>query len=105
MLHPDLVNLVGITFPWLELVAGLLLVVGVLPRSGALVIAGLLGVFIVAGLLGLVRGLEISCGCFFPFMGDEKLGWDLVVRDGVLLLFAAQIWVWPSSFLSLLKRR
>jgi uncharacterized membrane protein YphA (DoxX/SURF4 family) len=105
VIHPDLVNLVGVTFPWLEAVAGAFLVVGILPRSSALVLAGLLGVFMAAGLLALLRGLEISCGCFFPFMGDEELGWDLMVRDGLLLLLAAQIWVWPSSFLPFRKRQ
>jgi len=98
MLHPDLVNLAGITLPWIELVAGLFLVIGILPRSSALVLAGLLGLFIVAGFLALVRGLDISCGCFFPFMGDHKLDWSLLVRDAILILFALQVVVWPSGF-------
>ncbi|MCJ7823133.1 MAG: DoxX family membrane protein [Armatimonadetes bacterium] len=98
IVHPDLVNLVGITMPWVELAAGAFLVVGILPRSSAGIIAGLLGVFIGAGFLALVRGLEIECGCFFPFMGGHELGWDLLVRDAVLLLPAVQVMVWPSSF-------
>jgi uncharacterized membrane protein YphA (DoxX/SURF4 family) len=99
ILHADMVNLAGIIMPWVELAAGAFLVIGILPRSSALVIAGMLVVFIGAGFLGLVRGLEISCGCFFPFMGDEELNWDLLVRDAVMLLFAIQVMVWPSSFL------
>ena len=99
LLHPDLVNLAGITLPWIELVAGTFLVIGLLPRSSALVIAGLLALFMGAGLLGLVRGLDIDCGCFFPFMLEHKLGWDLLLRDAILLLFPLQILVWPSSFL------
>jgi hypothetical protein len=98
ILHVDMVNLVGITMPWMELVAGVFLVTGIIPRSSALVIAGMLGVFIGAGALALMRGLEIECGCFFPFMGNHKLGWDLLARDAVLLLFALQILIWPSSF-------
>lgn len=99
IVHADMVNLVGITMPWIELAAGVFLVVGIIPRSSALVIAGMLGVFIAAGFLALMRGLEISCGCFFPFMGDHKLGWDLLVRDAVLVLLALQILIWPSTFL------
>jgi len=98
ILHADMVNLVGIIMPWLEVIAGLFLVIGILPQSSALVIGGLLGGFIVFGFLGIVRGLDISCGCFFPFMGDEKLGWDLVIRDALLLVFAAQVLISPSSF-------
>jgi putative oxidoreductase len=99
LLHPDLVNLAGITLPWIESVAGVFLVVGLLPRASALVLAGLLCVFIGAGLLAVSRGLDIDCGCFFPFMGGHKVGWDLIVRDGVLLLFPLQVLIYPSSFL------
>ena len=58
VLHPSLVNLVGITLPWIEVTAGGFLVIGVLPRSSAAVIAGLLGVFIGAGFLALVRARD-----------------------------------------------
>ncbi len=105
ILHPDLVNLAGITLPWVELAAGVFLVVGIMPRSSALVIAAMLAMFIGAGFLALVRGLEISCGCFFPFMAGHTLGWDLLVRDGVMIVVAAQILVWPSSFLPARVRR
>ena len=104
ILHPDLVNLAGVTLPWVELVAGIFLVIGLLPRSSALVLAGLLTLFMGAGGLALLRGIEISCGCFFPFMGDHKLGWDLLIRDALLLLPALQVVVYPSSFLSFLRR-
>ncbi len=100
LLHPDLVNLVGVTLPWIELLAGVFLVVGIIPRSAALAIAGLLSVFIAAGVLALLRGLDISCGCFFPFMGDHKLDWGLLVRDAILILFTLQVLVWPSSFVA-----
>jgi len=99
ILHPDLVNIVGITLPWIELAAGAFLVLGIMPQSSAAVLGGLLLMFIGAGFLGLVRGLDINCGCFFPFMSDHKLDWDLLVRDGLLALAAAQVVVWPSSFL------
>jgi len=38
-------NLLAITIPWVELIAGLALVVGVRPRAGAVVYTVLLGVF------------------------------------------------------------
>jgi len=99
ILHPDLVNLAGITLPWIELIAGLFLVIGLLPRASALVLGGMLCVFLAAGALAMVRGLEIGCGCFFPFMLDEEIGWGLLVRDGILLLLPLQVLIWPSSFL------
>jgi len=99
ILDPSLVNLVGITLPWAELIAGAFLVIGIIPQSSAAVIAGLLGVFIVGGFLALARGLSIQCGCFFPFMGEHKLTWALLVRDAILLVVALQPVMWPSSFL------
>lgn len=98
-LDPGIVNLAGITMPWIELVAGAFLVIGIIPRSSALVIASLLATFMLAGALALLRGLQISCGCFFPLMGDHTLGWDLLARDAVLLLVTLQPLIWPSSFL------
>ena len=97
ILHPDMVNLVGITLPWIELMAGAFLVIGVLPQSSAALIAGMLALFIGAGALALARGLEIDCGCFFPIGGD-RLTWGTLIRDGLLLALALQPLVWPSSF-------
>jgi putative oxidoreductase len=99
VLHPDLVNLAGITMPWVELIAGALLVLGIVPQSAALVLGVLLVGFMGAGFAALARGLEISCGCFFPFMGGDRLGWDLFPRDLALLLLAVQVMLWPSSFI------
>jgi hypothetical protein len=98
ILHPELVNLVGIALPWIEFVAGAFLILGILPQSSAAVIVALLGLFIGAGFLALVRGLQIRCGCFFPFMGDHQLTWSLLVRDAIVLLIAAQPLFWPTSF-------
>lgn len=97
ILHPDMVNLAGIILPWVEVAAGGLLVIGILPQSNAAVIGGLLAVFMGAGFLALIRGLEIRCGCFFP-IGGEQLTWVTLLRDAVMLALAVQILVWPSSF-------
>jgi uncharacterized membrane protein YphA (DoxX/SURF4 family) len=105
LLDPGIVNLAGITMPWIELIVGAFLVTGVLPRSSSLVGAGMLAIFMVAGALALLRGLHISCGCFFPLMGGHTLGWDLLIRDGILLLLTLQILAWPSSFVPCLRRK
>lgn len=58
--------LVATTLPWVEMLAGLLLVVHCKVRPAALVIGGMNLVFIVALSSLLVRGLDIDCGCFRP---------------------------------------
>ena len=51
------------TVPWLELVGGVCLVLGILRRGAILVIAGLVGVFSVSVGWAWAKGLDISCGC------------------------------------------
>jgi len=57
-------NLLAMTIPWVELVAGLALVAGVRPRAGAFVYVALLAVFTVGVITAMARGLSFDCGCF-----------------------------------------
>lgn len=57
-------NLLAMTIPWVELVAGLSLLAGVRPRAGAVIYTGLLTVFTVGVIAALARGLSFECGCF-----------------------------------------
>ena len=57
-------NLLAMTIPWVELVAGLALVAGVRPRAGAFVYTALLAVFTIGVIAAMARGLSFDCGCF-----------------------------------------
>jgi putative oxidoreductase len=54
----------AVYLPWLEFILGLGILLGVLLRTSALLIAGLNGMFILAIGSVMVRGFEIDCGCF-----------------------------------------
>ena len=73
--------------PPVELAVGVALLV---PTSWSALGAGcLLGLFTVAIVINLLRGRSsIDCGCFQSGLRQE-LGWELVWRNGVLLLIAA----------------
>ena len=58
------VNLLAITLPWIELLAGLALVLGVRARSGAVIVLVLMAGFTVAVGSAWARGLDFECGCF-----------------------------------------
>lgn len=58
------VNGFALTVPFIELVVGLLLVLGVRVRAAALVTSLLLVSFMVALGFALNKGLNLSCGCF-----------------------------------------
>ena len=78
-LHP-----VTVYLPWLELVAGLALILGIQRRGAALLSAGMTMVFIAGITAALMRGLDISCGCFTVENG-HSVGLDLLLRDLLLL--------------------
>jgi putative oxidoreductase len=79
----QLVNLVAVTLPWVEIVTGSLLVTGIWIRTNALIVSGMLVVFSLAILQALLRNLDISCGCFSTDPAAYKmtrltLYWNLI---------------------------
>ena len=57
-------NLVAVALPWIEIVAGVALVLGVRARAAAVLTAGLMAAFTLAVIVAMGRGLDIECGCF-----------------------------------------
>ena len=95
-------NVVAVTLPWIEIVAGLLLVAGAWKREAALVIALLLVVFLVAAGSVMARGIDVeNCGCVsvaanaapsaWPPAWMKGVGWFLVARNLLLLGVAMAI--------------
>lgn len=85
-----LINLSALVLPFVELVAGVLLVAGVWPRSAGLVLLALTAMFIVALSINWFRGVSLECGCFTVSSKAKGAIGDLIVRDILLLLLAIQ---------------
>jgi putative oxidoreductase len=81
-------HLVAMTLPWIELVAGLALVLGIRPRAGAWVVGGLLLAFTFGVALAMARGLNFSCGCFGTADGT-RIGWTKLGENLGMLALAA----------------
>jgi uncharacterized membrane protein YkgB len=82
-------NLVAVTLPWIEVVAGLLLVIGIWRREAAAVTAVLLTVFLLAVGSAMLRGIDIeNCGCFSVSGAGRRAGAWLLVGDAGLLAAA-----------------
>ena len=91
ILPPWLVNLTAIILPWVEVIAGTCLVLGLWIPGGALIISGLLFVFFIALGFNLSRGLDIACGCFSTSPGMERITWWYLLRDGSLFIAALAV--------------
>jgi putative oxidoreductase len=89
-------NLVAVALPWVELIAGALLIAGVWRREAAAVTAVLLLVFVAAVTSTLARGIDIqNCGCFALDASGRAAGWKLIAGDLALLAAALVVAVVP----------
>lgn len=82
LLPLGLVNVAAVALPWVELVAGALLLAGYRVRPAALLVTGMMVVFLVALVIALGRGLDMSCGCFASQGAeDDPISRLTVLRD------------------------
>ena len=97
LLPGPLVNGLALLMPWVELLAGLALILGAWRREAAALLGLLLLVFIAAIGINLLRGRAVDCGCFDVHSAGksrEELLTDMrwvVIRDAAMLLMVAQI--------------
>ncbi|MBI5480893.1 MAG: DoxX family membrane protein [Deltaproteobacteria bacterium] len=108
MVPHNLINVMAITLPWIEIVAGVLLVIGLWARAAALLCTGMMVVFIAAIISALQRGLDISCGCFGGGDQAARLSQATLWRDLLWFLWAAHATLYDRGVLGidgLLERR
>jgi uncharacterized membrane protein YphA (DoxX/SURF4 family) len=87
ILSPAASMFVASTLPWVELVCGVAVILGVAVRGSALVIGLLTVGFTSAVVAGILRGLDISCGCFTLDPEVGKIGWRKVAENtGIVVL-------------------
>ena len=98
------VALVAGVLPWLEIVIGLLLLVGIATRAVAVASAVLMLGFMVGVTQAWARGLSIDCGCFggggAVDPGETTYGRELL-RDAGFLLLAGWLVVRPRTLAEL----
>jgi putative oxidoreductase len=98
ILPGSLINISALIMPWVELLCGLALVLGVWTRAARTIVALMLVMFIVAISINLLRGNAIDCGCFDVSAAgrtyEERIRdmWIVILRDIGMLLMCAQLW-------------
>ena len=89
------VSLSAHALPYLELLLGLYLLVGLFTRVSAWATNVLTLLFLLALLQGALRGLEIDCGCFGSSAGETSNLWLATARDLGLLALGLHIALAP----------
>ena len=104
-----LINLLAIYLPWIELVAGVVLILGVLRipggRGAAALVGAMLLVFIGAIGINLARDNAIDCGCFEGSGTHDKthaelfaeMWWVMAQDVGMLVMVALVLFNRPSA--------
>lgn len=93
------INALALVMPWLELLSGIALILGIWRRPAAAIIGAMLVVFIIAISINLARDNAVNCGCFDLTSATKSHGeliaemWWVVIRDvGMLLMVAQVLW-------------
>jgi uncharacterized membrane protein YphA (DoxX/SURF4 family) len=91
------VNAMALVLPWLEVVTGVALFLGIFRRTAARIFGILLVVFIVALSVNLARGRPVDCGCFGTAKVQKTdaerltdMKW-VIARDVGMLLLVGQL--------------
>jgi uncharacterized membrane protein YphA (DoxX/SURF4 family) len=93
--------LTAIFLPWVELIAGFWLIIGLYQKSSALLISCLLFFFIVLVAITKARGLNVDCGCFGTF--SRQADWWLIAEDSLWLAISLVLLFSPANDFCLLK--
>jgi uncharacterized membrane protein YphA (DoxX/SURF4 family) len=88
--------LVAATLPYVEFLAGVLLLLNVRVRPALVAIGGMTLVFMVALVSVLLRGLDIDCGCFDPAGGEDVSAGIALLRDVGLMVLVGLTWALRS---------
>ena len=105
LLPESLINVAAILLPWLEVVVGGSLLLGIGTAGGALIATALFSIFAGALTINLIRGLDIACGCFSTTASGGSISGFYLLRDFSLLLMSLQILFFDRTLFSVTRLR
>jgi len=95
-----LINISALILPWIEVISGILLLFGITVRENSFITSSLLGIFIIAIAVSLLRGLNIDCGCFGT-AGGATIGIQKLFENFLLVLLGIQLVYFGGGAVSL----
>ena len=87
----SLINLMALILPWLELIVGGCLVVGVLYKGAVVAVNGMMLLFITALSIAIQHGIDIDCGCFKMSQASGDAAWEALIFDLALIILTIQL--------------
>ena len=99
----SIVNFIAIFIPWLELVAGAFLLLGIYIKENSVIIITLLTVFTLGIISAILRNLDIDCGCQGTFDG-QKVGLLKIIENVALIVVAYLSIKFPKQVLTFIKQ-
>jgi uncharacterized membrane protein YphA (DoxX/SURF4 family) len=103
LLAPAVIAPIAIALPFLEILLGIYLILGLFTRTAAWAAVILLGIFDLAIASAVVRGMTVSCGCFGPADASVTT-WPEVARDAIFVILAAVVALRAPGMLALDRR-
>jgi uncharacterized membrane protein YphA (DoxX/SURF4 family) len=98
ILPGSLINIFAVTLPWVEFLAGCLLILGVFTESASLLLSFLLVIFVIAISINLLRGVNLNCGCFSTNPAGKKEGVSLLFKDFIFLFMGLMVFFFNKGF-------
>jgi uncharacterized membrane protein YphA (DoxX/SURF4 family) len=100
MLPTVLVNIVAIILPWIELLIGILFILGIRIIANNIVLFTMLLIFNIAVAVAWARGLDINCGCFSD-IAQQTVGSEKLAENFAMIASLFYIYFFPNNKLSL----
>jgi uncharacterized membrane protein YphA (DoxX/SURF4 family) len=98
LIPPVFSNLVALTLPWLELVSGAFLILGIQTRASALLTSLMMLVFLGVIIYAYAIGLDIDCGCFSSSTESTgRIGLFHIFRDIAVALLSFWVLVFDKG--------
>ena len=91
LLPGELVNLMAIVLPWIELTCGILLITGIYKEGSIVILNILVIVFAIATGINVIRGVDLECGCFTVSSKARTDALELLARDVGLFVLTAYL--------------
>lgn len=85
----DISFFLALVLPWLEVLCGVLVILGIFRSASSLLLSGMLGIFLVLITVTILRGLDVDCGCFGSI--GRHVDYRLLLTDIVLLYMTLNI--------------